>query len=480
MAQVAQDQPSRLRSLANLPGPRGLPLLGNVLALQPKKMHLVLERYAKRYGATYALRIFRRRVVVISDHSAIQAVLRQRPTIFRRLPIMQEILREAGVDGVFSAEGDTWRVQRRLVAQALDGKRVRTFFPTLRTVTARLKRRWDLAADARRPVDVLSDLSLFTVDVTTNFAFGYDMNTLEQSGDVLQGHLAKMFPMINRRMNIPFPYWRYVKFPVDREFDRSLAYVRGKVLEMIEATRVRLATTSHGEVRPKNFIESVLTDEAAGGVALSPDDLYANAMQILVAGEDTTASALAWTLHLVASHPDVASRLRSEADLALEAEDVISDMSKLSALPYHEAVISESLRLKPVAPLLYFEANVATELAGVAIPAGTAAFLVTRPPALEVRGIADDAFKPERWLDGSGRRGGDFAFGAGPRLCPGRNLALVELTVALSMIVRNFDFRADPRQAAVYEEFSFAMVPKNVALLFSKRNAAGALTNATV
>jgi cytochrome P450 len=262
MAQLAQDQPERLRSIAELPGPRGLPLLGNVLALQPKKLHLVLEEYARRYGPAYSLRIFKRRVVVITDHSAIVAALRQRPTLFRRLPIMQKILRESGVDGVFSAEGDAWRVQRRAVAQALDAKRVRTFFPTLRTVTARLKRRWDKAADARTPVDVLSDLSLFTVDVTTNFAFGYDMNTLEQSGDVLQGHLAKMFPMINRRMNAPFPYWRYFKLPVDREFDRSLAYTRGKVLEMIEATRVRLATTTEGESRPKNFIEAMLTDEA--------------------------------------------------------------------------------------------------------------------------------------------------------------------------------------------------------------------------
>ncbi len=469
MAQTAAAPASQHRSIAALPGPRGLPIFGNALALQPKRLHLILERWAERYGPTYALRLFHRRVVVVTDRSAIAEALRRRPAIFRRMAVMQNVLQEVGVDGVFSAEGETWRVQRRSVAQALDASHVRNFFPTLRSVTERLKRRWDAAAQARKPIDVLSDLSLYTVDVTTNFAFGYDMNTLEHAGDVMQGHLARVFPMINRRINLPFPYWRYVKLPVDRAFDRSVEYVRERVREMIEATRGRLAMPRDGDVRPKNFIEAVLAEEADGVARLSPDELYANAMTILVAGEDTTASALAWSLYLIASHPEVQARLQAEADLVLAGHDVLADLSDIGRLAYHDAVISESLRLKPVAPLLFLEANVATEVADVAIPAGTPVFLVTRPHALKRDGANATGFAPEHWLDGSGRRGGDFAFGAGPRLCPGRNLALVELTVALSMIVKNFAFALPPNEAGVYEEFSFAMVPRNLHVILRKR-----------
>ncbi len=385
------------------------------------------------------------------------------------MAVMQDVLQEMSVDGVFSAEGEPWRVQRRSVAQALDASHVRNFFPTLRSVTERLKRRWDLAAQAEKPIDVLSELSLYTVDVTTNFAFGYDMNTLEHDGDVMQDHLARVFPMINRRINMPFPYWRYFKLPVDRAFDRSVSYVRERVREMIEATRGRLALSRDGEVRPKNFMEAMLAEEADGEARLTPDELYANAMTILVAGEDTTASALAWSLHLIASHPEVQARLQAEADLVLTGDHVLSDLSDIGKLVYHDAVISESLRLKPVAPLLFLEANVATEVAGVSVAAGTPVFLVTRPHALSREGSEALNFAPEHWLDGSGRRGGDFAFGAGPRLCPGRNLALVELTVALSMIVKNFAFESPANRTEVYEEFSFAMVPRNFRLLLRKR-----------
>jgi cytochrome P450 len=470
MTQLATGPASQSRSIAALPGPRGLPVFGNVLALQPKKLHLILERWAERYGPAYAIRIFNRRVVVVTDRSAIAVALRRRPAVFRRMAVMQDVLKEMGVDGVFSAEGETWRVQRRSVAQALDASHVRTFFPTLRSVTERLKRRWDAAAEARTPIDVLSDLSLYTVDVTTNFAFGYDMNTLEHDGDVMQGHLSRIFPMINRRINLPVPYWRYFKLPVDRAFDRSVSYVRRRVGEMIDATRGRLALERDGDVRPKNFIEAMLAEEADGTARLSPDELYANAMTILVAGEDTTASALAWSLHLIASHPRVQARLREEADLVLAGDDVLSDLSDIGRLVYHDAVLSESLRLKPVAPLLFLEANVATEVADVRVPAGTPVFLVTRPHAVNRQDATATDFVPERWLDGSGRRGGDFAFGAGPRLCPGRNLALVELTVALSMIVKNFALSSPPNRADVYEEFSFAMVPRNLRLQIGKRN----------
>jgi cytochrome P450 len=124
-----------------------------------------------------------------------------------------------GITGVFSAEGDDWKRQRRLTAHALDASHLRQFFPTLIKVTERLKNRWNIAADKHTAVDVPQDLMRYTVDVTTNLAFGYDMNTLENEGDVIQGHLEKNFPMINRRINAPFPYWRYFRLHADRSLE---------------------------------------------------------------------------------------------------------------------------------------------------------------------------------------------------------------------------------------------------------------------
>ena len=81
----------------------------------------------------------------------------------------------------------------------------------------------------------------YTVDVTTNLAFGYDMNTLEKEGDVIQEHLEKIFPMINRRINAPFPYWRYFKLPADRALDKSLVEIRETITGFVTRGRARLA-----------------------------------------------------------------------------------------------------------------------------------------------------------------------------------------------------------------------------------------------
>jgi cytochrome P450 len=174
------------RPLNSLPGPQGVPLLGHLLQLTMTQLHTILEHWADMYGPLYTFRIARKPVVAIAEPNLINQVLRQRPDTYRRLSVIASVLEEIGVHGVFAAEGEPWRRQRRVVLQALNLQQLRQFFPTLMTVTARLKTRWEKVAAASQAVDVPKDLMRYTVDVTTRLAFGYDMNTLEHEGDSLQ------------------------------------------------------------------------------------------------------------------------------------------------------------------------------------------------------------------------------------------------------------------------------------------------------
>ena len=198
-----------MRALTELPGPKGLPLLGNLLQLNLQQLHRILEGWANEYGSPFRFALGPRSVVVLTDPEINQTVLRQRPKVYRRLDTIESVFQEIGINGVFSAEGEDWKRQRRMIAHALDAQHLRQFSPTLLRVTERLRRRWEAAADTAPSVDVQQDLMRFTVDVTTNLAFGYDMNTLEKEGDVIQQHLERIFPMINRRVNAPFAYWRH-------------------------------------------------------------------------------------------------------------------------------------------------------------------------------------------------------------------------------------------------------------------------------
>lgn len=465
------DRPAVLvRSLADLPRPRGLPFIGNAIEVRPKTIHLRLERWAKQYNSAYTFRLFNRRVVVISNRSAIETALRERPATFRRMEAIQDVFGEIGLDGVFSAEGDAWRRQRHIVAQALDAKHVRDFFPSLRAISERLIRRWTKSADDRVAIDLYGELSRYTVDVTTNFAFGYDMNTLERDDDDFQRHLSPIFPVLNFRVNLPFPYWRVLKLPMDRTMDRNLTIVKERITEMVAACRERFAKERASGARPKNLMEVLIAQERDGLGTLTSQEFYANIMTMLLAGEDTTSATLAWALHLIAQHPDVQAKLREEADAVLGSERVVATIEDLARMPYHDAVLSETMRIKPVAPLQFMQTNVATVLDGVAIPPRTYMFLLMRED-LATNGT--EGFDPGRSLRGigAGRENKDFAFGGGPRVCPGRNLAMIEMKTALSTIVRNFTIEPDTSGRDVYEEFAFVMVPRGARVRLSSRPA---------
>ena len=132
----------------------------------------------------------------------------------------------------------------------------------------------------------------YTVDVTMLFAFGHDANTVEDDQDPIQPHLNPIFPGIGRRLLAPFPYWRYVRLPVDRELDRALLAVRAEVQRVIESARERLRADAERRSRPVCLLEAMLVAHDEGG-GLSDDEVFANTLGALVAGEDTTASALA-------------------------------------------------------------------------------------------------------------------------------------------------------------------------------------------
>src|SRR6202047_3686462 len=229
------------RTLDDLPGPRGLPFLGNIHQLDLTKLHLILERWAAQYGPVYLFKMGLARVVVLSDPKWCDQVLRARPETFTRHSRIANEFSAMGFEGVLSAEGDAWRPQRRLAMLALAQRHLRGLYPKLQTVTSRLKKRWERLADAGAPLDVVEELKRFTVDVTTLVTFGHDLNTVEQGDDVIQRKLELVLPEFSRRLFALFPTWRLVRLPRDRRLDRALAELRAWLGGLGAAGRTRLA-----------------------------------------------------------------------------------------------------------------------------------------------------------------------------------------------------------------------------------------------
>ena len=472
---MAKTDPALTR-LPDLPGPRGLPVLGNLHRIRFYRLHLILEDWAEIHGAMYAIRIGPQRVVVLSDRSAIERVLRERPERFRRTAMLESVAAEMRLKGVFAAEGEDWRRQRRMVVAALSRAKLKDFFPKLAVSVSRLQRRWEGAAARAEPVDLCRDLMRFTVDVTMQLAFGVDANTLETPGPVIQRHLDKVFPVLHRRVNAPFAWWRYVHMPSDRALDRALAAVEREVGAMVRATRERMTAEPERRLAPANFLEAILAAVENEDSGVSDAEIFANAGTLLLAGEDTTANTIAWSVHYLTMHPSHYGRVRREVDAVLGPESALGSVEQAGKLVYLDAFCNEVMRLKPVVPLHVVESACDVELLGCLVPKGTPVMMLVRRMATGDENF-DDAlrFDPGRWLVAPEERRNVHdrrafvPFGGGARICPGRSVALLQIRTVLAMLCRNFEVAPVRGGGEVGEHLAFTMMPTHLAVLLKRR-----------
>jgi cytochrome P450 len=172
----------------------------------------------------------------------------------------------------------------------------------------------------------------------------------------------------------------------------------------------------------------------------------------------------------------VQANAQAEADRVLGSAERPVDYASTEALHYIDAVAHEAMRHRPVAPFLAFQPNQDVELRGVAVPAGTIVYVLTGKVAHDEENFAAaQLFRPERWLEGSGRSrpGHDtqafMPFGAGARFCPGRHLAMLEIRMVIAMLCRNFAVSPVTDGPPVEEVFSFTMRPENLFVRLTPR-----------
>lgn len=461
---------SELKSIRDLPGPRALPLVGNLLQISPEKLHLTFEAWAEQYGPIYQFRAGKTSGVVVSDPTQIREVLKRRPGRYRRANSLEKVFNELGLNFLFTLEGESWRRQRGLINAAFTPRTVRALFPELRKVAKRLCARWATAAADNEIVDLDIELRSFAVDITTIVAFGVDVNTVERGPAALREHLKHLLPIVNRRIMAPIPYWRWFELPSDRALTRGLAAVRAKVGELIEQAHARLQ--SDPERVPQNLLEAMIgaRDDEQPQARLTDDEVFGNTIGLLVAGEDTTSNTAAWILYYLASQPPLMQRLREELERELGEDTMLPDPESRTRLPYLEGLIQEALRLRSPAPFTFLENLADEEIMGVHVPAGSLVVALLRMPGLQSQYFHEPRrFDPERWIaetrneEVSHDPRAAFAFGFGPRLCPGRALALLELALLTSMVALNYDIELVDGPE-LQEVFGFTMSPEKVRL----------------
>ena len=469
-----------LRRFEDLPGPRGMPFLGNALQLDAPRLHQQLEAWSREFGPLFKLQIGDRRLLAVADHQLIAAILRDRPAGFKRTSRLEEIWLEMKLPlGVFGANGEVWQRQRRMVMAAFDPAHVKSYFPALQAVAGRLVGRWDRAALAGQDIDLQADLMRYTVDTIAGLAFGAEVNTLGSGDHVIQQHLDKIFPALFKRILSPVATWRFFRTSADRRLERSIAEVNAAVAGFVTQARARMQAEPALRSNPRNLLEAMIAAADVPGSGIDDDQVAGNVLTMLLAGEDTTANTLAWMVHLLWLNPEAMARAVEEVRRVVR-DAASPTLDELAQLNYVEACTHETMRLKPVAPILPLETVHDTVVGDVQVPAGVIVQNVMRAGSGSDSALPRAAaFEPERWFVGTEGPGAvanaakrmSMPFGAGPRICPGRYLALLEMKMAMAVLLGNFDIESvtTPDGQEAREQLSFTMQPVGLRMRLRKR-----------
>ena len=369
--------------------------------------------------------------ILINAPDTIHRVLVENAANYCRTSATIRILRPIVGKGLLLSEGEDWRHQRRTIAPALAPRVVPIMARHVALATEETIAQVAAVA-ARGPVDILAAVQFLALEIAARSMFSLEMR---QYGAALRRLITRFATGLGR------PYFLDLMLPAAIPTLRDLARMRFRsqwVAFMDEIIEARLRAPPQG--KPRDLFDMLLAArDPETGEAFSRAQLRDQMATMIVAGHETTALTLFWSLYLLASSPAEQERVADEVRNIDLAPDSAADA--LAKLPYTKAVVNEALRLYPPAFALARMAIAPDRLGDVDVPRGA---LVMMSPWVLHRHLRlwkePDAFNPSRFLGEAplAHRFAHMPFGAGPRICIGAQLALTEACLVLATTIQRF------------------------------------------
>ncbi len=394
----------------------------------------VFERYRKQLGHTFTFHFGgARRTVVSTNPAFIEYVLRGNRENFNKSDIQVERMVEFQGKGLVNSHGEAWLRQRRLLARGFQADRMKSLFPMQADVLADIMKGFD-SSDS---VEMHQLMVRVTLRMVGKSLFGRSMGDteLEQIGDTISTIQAFIVRQIVQPYKMPW-------FRISGQSEKHQQLRREAdqiVLRHIKARREE----GTGE---SDFLKLLLeTPYHDTGLPMSEEQVLIESLQLMVAGNETSSNALTWIFYLLARHPAYITQMQEEIQEVMgEGEITYEGLQNLSL---SRRVLDEALRLYPPFWMIDRIALTDDEICGIHVPAGTLVvpyiYGTHRNPE-----IWDDpeTFDPSRF-EPANKKGrpalGYIPFGAGPRVCIGKNMAVMQMLLIVASFVRSYDFELE-------------------------------------
>ncbi|MFJ9748357.1 cytochrome P450 [Streptomyces chartreusis] len=421
-------------TVAQAPVVTGSPLLGSMSDLLNDPLTAYL-RARRDHGDVVRFRAgppgLRADLYAVFSPEGAQQVLATQAANFRKDNVFYEELRRWVGNGLLTSQDDVYLRQRRLVQPLFTRRRVNGYGQQVAEEAAALADVWRAAPGGS--VELVGEMHRFALHIVGRILFGTDV---KQAFETIERTLPQLQEYSLKRGFSPFKAPRSWPTPANRRAVRLQSELFGLCDGIIASRRDR----ADGD----DLVTLLVHAENAEDGSLDADELREQVLIFLLAGHETTATALAFALHLLARHPEEQGRVREEVDRVLGGPGgrppTAADMEEL---PYLTMVLKEAMRLYPSAPVVGRRSVADAEIDGVRIPAGAdiliSPWVTHRHP--------DHWPDPERFDPGrftpeaeAGRpRYAWFPFGGGPRACIGQHLSMLESVLGLAVLLREFE-----------------------------------------
>lgn len=394
----------------------------DILSAQPARLY-------RAWMAEFRTPFFRS--YLCNDPQLIDLVLKSRPDDFPKSNRIREGLNPLLGNSVFVTNGEVWKHQRRIIDPAFEGGRLRDTFPAMwqaaETATARLQ---------SGIVEIEEATSHAAADVIfrTLFSIPIEHQTAQAVFHEFRAYQRSQ-PILNLAAFLPLPRW----FP--RLHRRATLDSAQKIRALITTLAAARAAQIAAGTAPDDLASKIMqTPDPQTGQCFSTGEMVDQVAIFFLAGHETSASALAWALYLLATHPDAQARVAAEAASLPDTPD----FGAMSRLKFTRDVFRETLRLYPPVPMMVRENSCPETFRDRRIAPG--AQIVLSPWHLhrhERLWPDPDGFDPDRWSRQETKacaRDAYLPFSAGPRVCPGAGFAMVEGPLLLAHLVRAWQF----------------------------------------
>lgn len=410
---------------ASIPRLRGHWFWGNSLDFRQDRAHFLLRKH-EELGDIYCARLLTVPCYFVRVPEIVNAVNVTHWEHFYKPRHVKRLWKPFLGNGLVPNDGESWKRQHKLIRPAFHKQRVDAYATTMVDYTERMLKQW--RPGERR--DFRKEMVNLTVSVVGKTLFDSD---IEDDAETIRKALIDVSELLVDLGEKPFSLPRWWPTPNNRRKFRSIDAIESVIHRMVAERRA--AKEDSGDLL--SFM--VLAADEEGG--MSDQQLRDEAMTLIFAGHETTANALVWAWYLLAKNPDKAAALREELDQAQQGRRI--EVSDLPSLPYLEQTVKEAMRLIPSVWAYARETIRDVQIGDYFFPKHSTVvvspFALGRNPKYFEEPLS---FRPERWTREFERdlpKGAYVPFAAGPRVCLGKQFAMMEMRMILGTLMQNVE-----------------------------------------